>query len=130
MTKGLPHSVQVRLVQHAKKLGIDPNVVLVRYASERFLYRLSRSPHVDRFVLKGALLLLVWLGETIRPTPGKTAQWNGFTRRLGSRVLPNLADVVDVIANFGGPVLLAVGRKKAFAQKWSAGGPWRPGSDA
>jgi len=48
MTTGLPHSVQVRLVQHAKKLGIDPNVVLVRYASERLLYRLSRSPHADR----------------------------------------------------------------------------------
>ena len=68
MTTGLAHSIQGRLVQHAKKLGIDPNVVLVRYASERLLYRLSRSPHVERFVLKGALLLLVWLGETIRPT--------------------------------------------------------------
>jgi len=40
----------------------------VRYASERLLYRLSRSPHAERFVLKGALLLLVWLGETMRPT--------------------------------------------------------------
>jgi predicted nucleotidyltransferase component of viral defense system len=68
MTTGLAHSIQVRLVQHAKKLGIDPNVVLVRYASERLLYRLSRSSHAERFVLKGALLLLVWLGETIRPT--------------------------------------------------------------
>lgn len=35
--------MQVRLVAHAKKLGIDPNVVLTRYASERFLYRLSCS---------------------------------------------------------------------------------------
>jgi predicted nucleotidyltransferase component of viral defense system len=68
MTGGLAHSAQVRLVRHAKQLGIDPNVVLVRYASERLLYRLSRSPHAERFVLKGALLLLVWLGETIRPT--------------------------------------------------------------
>lgn len=68
MTTGRSHSVQVRLVQHAKKLGIDPNVVLVRYASERLLYRLSQSPHAERFVLKGALLLLVWLGETVRPT--------------------------------------------------------------
>jgi hypothetical protein len=41
--KGLPVSVQVRLVQHAKATGIDPNVVLARYAAERFLYRLSRS---------------------------------------------------------------------------------------
>jgi predicted nucleotidyltransferase component of viral defense system len=66
--KGLPVSVQVRLVQHAKATGIDPNVVLARYAAERFLYRLSCSRYADRFVLKGALLMLVWLGETIRPT--------------------------------------------------------------
>lgn len=68
MTTGLAQSVQMRLVLHAKRLGIDPNVVLVRYACERLLYRLSRSRHGERFVLKGALLLLVWLDETIRPT--------------------------------------------------------------
>ncbi len=67
-SKGLPVSVQVRLVQHARATGIDPNVVLARYAAERFLYRLSCSRYADRFVLKGALLMLVWLGETIRPT--------------------------------------------------------------
>jgi hypothetical protein len=49
-------------------LGVDVNHVLTRFAIERFLYRLSRSPHAERFVLKGALLMLVWLGETIRPT--------------------------------------------------------------
>jgi hypothetical protein len=65
---GLAHSVQVRLAQHAKTIGVDPNLALTRYAVERFLYRLSRSPHAERFVLKGALLLLVWLGETLRPT--------------------------------------------------------------
>ncbi len=65
---GLPVSVQVRLVRHAKAIGMDPNLVLARFAVERFLYRLSRSPHSERFVLKGALLMLVWLGETIRPT--------------------------------------------------------------
>lgn len=68
MTTGLAQSVQVRLVAHAKQLGIDPNVVLTRYACERLLYRLSRSAYADRFVLKGALLILLWLGETIRPT--------------------------------------------------------------
>ncbi|MGE3163740.1 MAG: nucleotidyl transferase AbiEii/AbiGii toxin family protein [Planctomycetota bacterium] len=65
---GLFRSVQTRLVQHAKRLGVDPNLVLARYAVERLLYRLSRSEHADRFVLKGALLLLVWLGESLRPT--------------------------------------------------------------
>lgn len=73
---GLARSVQVRLAQHAKTIGVDPNLVLTRYAVERFLYRLSRSPHADRFVLKGALLLLVWLGETLRPT--RDADLAGF----------------------------------------------------
>jgi hypothetical protein len=66
--EGLVQSLQVRLARHAKEIGVDPNLVLTRFAVERFLYRLSKSRHVDRFVLKGALLLLVWLGETLRPT--------------------------------------------------------------
>lgn len=65
---GLARSVQVRLARHARAIGVDSNLVLTRYAVERFLYRLSRSPHAERFVLKGALLMLVWLGETLRPT--------------------------------------------------------------
>jgi predicted nucleotidyltransferase component of viral defense system len=32
------------------------------------LYRLSKSEFADRFILKGAALLLLWLGEPIRPT--------------------------------------------------------------
>ena len=66
--EGIARSVQVRLARHAKEIGVDPNLVLTRYAVERFLYRLSRSAHVEQFVLKGALLLLVWLGEMLRPT--------------------------------------------------------------
>jgi hypothetical protein len=34
--KGLPASVQVRLVRHAKAIGMDPNLVLARFAVERF----------------------------------------------------------------------------------------------
>ena len=67
-TTGLARSIHTRLVAHAKELEVDPNLVLTRFAIERFLYRLSRSPYAEQFVLKGALLLLVWLGETLRPT--------------------------------------------------------------
>jgi hypothetical protein len=35
---------------------------------ERFLYRLAKSPHADRFILKGALLLTVWGAPVSRPT--------------------------------------------------------------
>jgi len=68
MSPGLSQSIQTRLVRHAKAIDVDPNFVLARFATERLLYRLSQSAHAERFVLKGALLLLVWLGETIRPT--------------------------------------------------------------
>lgn len=68
VVEGLPVPVQVRLARRARATGLDPNLVLARFAIERFLYRLSRSPHAERFILKGALLMLVWLGEMIRPT--------------------------------------------------------------
>lgn len=75
-TRGLARSVHTRLVRHAHAQGLDPNLVLQRYGLERFLYRLSQSEHAERFVLKGALLLLAWLGETLRPT--RDADFLGF----------------------------------------------------
>lgn len=62
------HSVQARL-KNVAALGGRPFVeVLELYAAERFLHRLGRSPHRDRFVLKGATLLRQWLGAQTRPT--------------------------------------------------------------
>lgn len=66
--EALAQSVKTRLVHQAHALSVDPNQLLSRFAIERFLYRLSKSRHAERFVLKGALLLLAWFGETIRPT--------------------------------------------------------------
>ena len=43
-------------------------VLLTRYVLERFLYRLSQSPYQDRFVVKGAMLFLLWEGEFHRTT--------------------------------------------------------------
>jgi len=44
------------------------NELLQYYAMERFLYRLSQSPYQDRFVLKGALMLIMWRAPVTRPT--------------------------------------------------------------
>ncbi len=49
-------SVRVRLLNVAKSQGVDFNQVLVRFALERVLYRMTQSQHADRFLLKGALL--------------------------------------------------------------------------
>lgn len=91
---GLARSVQVRLARHAKAIGVDPNLVLTRYAVERFLYRLSQSPYADRFVLKGALLLLVWLGETLRPT--RDADLLGFGDVSGAALAQIFGEVCAV----------------------------------
>jgi predicted nucleotidyltransferase component of viral defense system len=64
----LAQSVQTRLVRAARDLGVDPNLFFSRYAAERLLHRLAQSPHAARFVLKGAMMLIVWLGDIIRPT--------------------------------------------------------------
>jgi len=40
----------------AKASGRPFQEVLQYFAMERFLYRLSLSPHAERFILKGALL--------------------------------------------------------------------------
>lgn len=89
--EGLPVSIQVRLARHARELGMDPNLVLTRFAAERFLYRLSRSPFADRFVLKGALLMLVWLGESVRPT--RDADLLGFGEITQRSLAQIFADV-------------------------------------
>src|SRR6185437_13390977 len=52
----------------AQSKGEDYQRVLGRYAIERFLYRLGRSPHRDKFALKGAILFTLWTGQTHRPT--------------------------------------------------------------
>lgn len=94
---GLARSVQTRLVRHAKELGVDPNLVLTRFALERFLYRLSRSPYVERFVLKGALLMLAWFGESLRPT--RDADLLGF----GDLTNESLTQVFQSIATIDVP---------------------------
>lgn len=101
---GLARSVQVRLARHAKTIGVDPNLVLTRYAVERFLYRLSRTPYAERFVLKGALLLLVWLGEALRPT--RDADLLGFGDLSDDSLVQIFKDVCGVQVDADGMVYL------------------------
>jgi hypothetical protein len=61
-------SVRQRLLNHARETGRPFNELLQYFAMERFLYRLSKSPYVDNFVLKGALMLTVWEAPLSRPT--------------------------------------------------------------
>lgn len=61
-------SVHQRLLNLSRERKEDFNLILTKYAVERFLYRLSCSEHAAKFVLKGAMLLTIWMGESHRPT--------------------------------------------------------------
>lgn len=64
----LPASISARLRNIARAKQANPELILRRYALERFLSRLSLSPYHDRFILKGAMLFTVWLADPFRPT--------------------------------------------------------------
>lgn len=66
--RNLAASVRARLLNHARALRQAFDLVLTRYALERLLYRLGRSPAADRFVLKGAMLVMTWFEAPHRGT--------------------------------------------------------------
>lgn len=66
--KNLAASVHQRLYNHARANGEDFNQLLVRFANERWLYRLSISAYKTSFLLKGASLFTLWFQAPHRPT--------------------------------------------------------------
>ncbi len=60
MTKNIKASVQALLQNKAKETNRPFAEVLQYYGIERFLYRISQSKYADKFILKGALMFIVW----------------------------------------------------------------------
>ena len=61
-------SVRDRLLALARERGEDFQLLLTQYGLERLLYRLSKSGYRDRFILKGAMLFMLWGNQPHRPT--------------------------------------------------------------
>lgn len=61
-------SIRARLLNLSQKRGESLDRLIEQYAIGRFLYRLSRSSHRERFILKGAQLFHVWGANGHRPT--------------------------------------------------------------
>jgi type I restriction enzyme S subunit len=68
MTPDVAASVRARLLAVAKQTGEEFERTLVRFAAERWLYRLGQSNARERCILKGAALLGVWLPNPHRAT--------------------------------------------------------------
>jgi predicted nucleotidyltransferase component of viral defense system len=58
--KNISHSVHDRLRQQGRDTHRPFNWMLISYANERFLYRLSKSKYSEDFVLKGGLIFIGW----------------------------------------------------------------------
>ena len=68
MSPNAAASIRARLLNMAKSEGTEFQLFLVRYACERFLYRLGASGARAQCILKGASLLAVWMEEPYRAT--------------------------------------------------------------
>ncbi len=65
-----PDQVKTELQSLAKSINgyVDVQRLFVRYGLERFFYRLSQTRHKDNFILKGAMIMPIYLGENHRST--------------------------------------------------------------
>ncbi len=92
--KNIVASVEARLKNLSKQQGWNYAHILTRYATERFLYRLSISPYRDQFVLKGGNLFVIWLkGASSRPTIDTDLL------RYGNATAEELQSIFTTIAN-------------------------------
>lgn len=99
MSKDLAASVRARLLHKAKAEQSDFNSVLVRYALERLLYRLSQSAHANRFLLKGAMLFTLWYDMPHRPT--RDVDLLGFGASDLDSITQTFRDIASVAAEDG-----------------------------
>lgn len=89
--RNIAASVRQRLLDKARASGRPFNDILQYFAMERFLYRLSKSPHHRRFILKGALILATWDVAVTRPT--KDIDLLGHMRNDVERIVNVVKDV-------------------------------------
>jgi len=92
-------SVKQRLLNLARSEGRVYDVVLVRYALERLLYRLSISAHRSSFILKGGMLVTLWLESTSRET--RDADFLGHGNSDPEHLRKVFAEVLSIDAGDG-----------------------------
>jgi predicted nucleotidyltransferase component of viral defense system len=66
--KNMGASVRARLTDKARSRGDNVQLILLRFAIERLIYRLSQSKYRDDFILKGAMLFSLWAKVPYRST--------------------------------------------------------------
>ena len=152
--KNIAASVHQRLLGKARESARPFNEFLQHFAIERFIYRLSRSPQADRFILKVAYPTLLDFpapqlkGYTMESTIAEKFQAMVKLGILNSRMkdfydvwlLSHLfdfkgemladapevfEDVVAAVKVFLEPLVASLAGRRMFHGTWNAPGPWR-----
>lgn len=113
-------SVRQRLLNLAHERAQPMELLLTRYALERLLHRLSLSPHRERFVLKGAMLLATWFDEPHRAT--RDVDLLGFGDPAHDALLCSFREVMAIEADDGVSFDLKGLRIEAIREKVEYGG--------
>jgi len=90
---GRAESIRQRLRNELRARGEDVTIGMPRYAVERFLFRLGRSRHRERFVLKGATLFAIW-GTAYRPT--RDVDFTGYGSSNQDDVLRDFREICGI----------------------------------
>lgn len=88
-------SVRARLLDVSRRANVEFQLVLSEFAVERLLYRLGASPHAERFVLKGAMLLKLWTDTRARAT------WDLDLLVRGATTVEAVVDVARALCHIG-----------------------------
>jgi len=95
----LAKSVKDRLLNLARAEGRDYNGLLVRFVLERLLYRLSVSEYRNRFVLKGGMLVTVWIDDDNRVT--RDADFLGHGDADPDKLIADFRSIMQIQADDG-----------------------------
>jgi predicted nucleotidyltransferase component of viral defense system len=87
-------SVRQQLLGLSRERREDFQLVLTWYAAERFLYRLAQSKHSEQFILKGAMLLNVWMDRSHRPT--RDLDFAGYGEASPERLITLFQEICQV----------------------------------
>jgi predicted nucleotidyltransferase component of viral defense system len=103
--KNTAASVRDRLLALARERGEDFQLLLTQYGLERLLYRLAQSAYKDRFILKGAMLFMLWGDQPHRPTRDVDFLGLGDTSEASLQAI--FRDLCDVDVKDDGLTLMA-----------------------
>jgi hypothetical protein len=143
VTPDLTASIRARLLRVGQQTGEEFERTLVRFAAERWLYRLGQSPARERCVLKGAGLLAVAGCFERRGTPWSEerpevltrqfyehdqlrARWSGYVNGSAVQEVPPLdfTAIGDRLIAFLGPVREAIVGSEPLNARWVPAQAW------